>query len=242
MTDEVTTAEQIDTDDPRVISYLTLRKAIGTVGFALPFVLVIGNVLFLLVRGEVLRIGDSISGYYYTVMGGVLVGSLCAIGVFLLSYRGYDDPAWREIRYARGLEDLVSSAAGIGAIGVALFPTPKGSDPTTLEEFLGPDRLGLVHVGSAALFFIALAYISIKLFTGRDLATYEPISGARKRLNNRIYKVCGWTILISIAAIAAVWLLPDDSPIRQWHPVLWLEWLAILAFSTSWFTKGLERS
>jgi hypothetical protein len=239
MTDEVTTAEEIDRDDSRVISYLTLRKAIGGIGFALPFMLVIGNVLFLLVRGEVPGLGDSISGYYYTVMGGVLVGSLCAIGVFLLSYRGYDDPAWPNIR---GPEDLVSSAAGIGAIGVALFPTPKGSDPTTLEDFLGPDRLGLIHVGSAALFFIALAYISIKLFTGCDLATHDPISDTKKGRYNLIYKACGYGILVFIAAIAAVWLLPDDFPIRQWHPVLWLEWLAILAFSTSWFIKGLERT
>lgn len=239
MTEQGATAGQVDTEDPRVISYLTLRKAIGVVGLALPFVLVIVNAVILLVRGEVPGIGDSISGYYYTVMGGVLVGSLCAIGVFLLSYRGYDDPDWPNVR---GPEDLVSSAAGIGAIGVALFPTPKGSDPTTLEEFLGADRLGLVHVGSAALFFIALAYISIRLFPGRDFATPDPISGPKKERNNRIYKWCGWLIIISIAAIAALWPFPDDFFIKQWHPVLWLEWLAILAFSTSWFVKGFERS
>jgi hypothetical protein len=239
MTDQVTSAQQIDTDDSRVISYRTLRKAIGIVGFALPLVLVIGNVVFLILRGEVPALGDSISGYYYTVMGGVLVGSLCAIGVFLLSYRGYDDPAWPNVR---GPEDLVSSAAGIGAIGVALFPTPKGSDPTTLEEFLGADRLGLLHVGSAALFFIALAYILIKLFTGRDRAKNASTTEAKKERNNRIYKVCGWAILIFIAAIAALWFLPSESPIRQWHLVLWFEWGAILAFSVSWFMKGLERT
>jgi hypothetical protein len=241
MTEHVNAAERIDTDDSRVISYLTLRKAVGVVGFALPFVLVFVNILFLLVRGEVPGIGDSISGYYYTVMGGVLVGSLCALGVFLLSYRGYDDPNWNR-PLSRGLEDLVSSAAGAGAIGVALFPTPKGSDPTTLEDFLGPDRLGLIHVGSAALFFIAVSYISIRLFTNRDTGTADRMTQETKDRFNSVYKWCGWLIIISIAAIAAVWLLPNDSPIRQWHPVLWLEWLAILAFSISWFTKGLERS
>jgi hypothetical protein len=239
MTEQGPIAKRTDTEDTRVISYLTLRKAIGVVGFALPLVLVIGNVVFLLLRGEVPALGDSISGYYYTVMGGVLVGSLCAIGVFLLSYRGYDDPAWPNVR---GPEDLVSSAAGIGAIGVALFPTPKGSDPTTLEEFFGSDLLGLLHVVFAALFFIALAYISIFLFTGRDRAKNASTTEAKKERNNRIYKACGWAILISIAAIAALWLVPNNHPIRQLHLVLIFEWFAILAFSVSWFIKGRERT
>jgi hypothetical protein len=236
MTEQVTTAEQVTKDDSRVISYLTLRKAIGIIGFLLPIVLIIGKWLW-----QSPGFLDSISGYYYTVMGDVLVGSLCAIGVFLLSYRGYDNPDWH-LPLVKGPEDLVSNAAGIGAIGVALFPTPNGSDPTTLEEFFGADRLGLLHVGFAALFFISISYISIRLFTKRDLATKDPIAEPKKRRNNRIYKACGWAILACIALIAAVWLLPNNSPIRQAHPVLWLEWGAILAFSISWFTKGLERS
>jgi hypothetical protein len=74
-------------NDPRVRSYLTLRKAIGIVGFALPIVIMIGKMIL---QGP--GIQHSVSGYYYTVMRDVLVGSLCAIGVFLWSYRGYDDP------------------------------------------------------------------------------------------------------------------------------------------------------
>jgi len=234
---------QVTKKDPRVVTYHTLRKAIGIVGLALPFVLVIGNVLFLLLQGEVPSMGHSISGYYYTVMGGVLVGSLCAIGVFLFSYIGYDNPDWllspeRVPNWLRGFarvtDNRASNIAGACAIGVALFPTPRGSDPTTLEEFLGPDILGLLHVGFAAVFFISLAYISLRLFT-----KYDPEKGPPR--GNRVYKACGYTILASIAAIFAVWFVPSSHPFKQLHPVLWLETLAIWAFSISWFTKGLKR-
>src|SRR5919199_3499875 len=117
-------------EDPRLISYYMLRNAIGTIGILLPFVLVFGNMLF-----EGLVIQDSISSYYYTRMRDVLVGSLCATGVFLFSYKGYDDPnrAWRRLPF-KGTDDLASTIAGISAVGVALFPTQSG--PTALDEFV----------------------------------------------------------------------------------------------------------
>ena len=77
--------QQSGSQDLLVLSYLELRKAVGIIGFALPFVLAFGKDLL---QGP--GIEGSISGYYYTDMRNVLVGSLCAIGVFLLSCRGYD--------------------------------------------------------------------------------------------------------------------------------------------------------
>lgn len=71
--------------DPRLVSYLTLRKAIGLLGLLLPLILAVGERL-IFSRG----LRESVSGYYYTGMRGVLVGGLCAIGAFLLAYRGYD--------------------------------------------------------------------------------------------------------------------------------------------------------
>jgi hypothetical protein len=117
-------------DDSRVISYLTLRKAIGIIGLLLPIVLIVGKILYFQDPG----IQDSISGYYYTDMRDVLVGSLCPIGVFLLSYKGYDAPGGPRRRrlLGRSTDFLASSVAGIGAIGVALFPTQNNS--ATLEQ------------------------------------------------------------------------------------------------------------
>src|SRR5664279_4207021 len=104
-------SQQSDIEGSLVRSYLTLRKAVGIIGMSLPFVLVFGKWLF-----ESPGIQNSISAYYYTGMRNVLVGSLCAIGVFLFSYRGYktDGPA--------------GILASVFSIGVALFPTaPEGS-------------------------------------------------------------------------------------------------------------------
>jgi hypothetical protein len=207
-------------DRPHLLSYMTLRKAIGGIGIALPIVLIIGDWLL---PGEFPTIYDSISYYYHTVMRDVLVGSLCAAGVFLVTYKGYPESK----------DNLVSNLAGAGAIGVALFPTPGGSDPTTLQEFFGEDILGLFHVVGAATFFVSLGYMSIWLFTrtGGGLT-------ARKRQRNRIYRSCGWTILVCIALIASLWFIPTNSSIKQLHPVLVLEAVAIWAFGISWLTKG----
>lgn len=68
-----------------VISYLVLRKAIGYLGIALPFILVFGNMLL-----NKPGIQSSISSYYYTPMRDVFVGTMCAIAVFMMSYKGYE--------------------------------------------------------------------------------------------------------------------------------------------------------
>ena len=85
-----------------------LRLGVGVIAGALPFVVLFGNMLF---AHSAIWLG-SISGSYYTQMRGVFVGSLCAIGVFLIAYR-YDK--W---------DDIWSTVAGGLAIVVALFPTP----------------------------------------------------------------------------------------------------------------------
>lgn len=74
-----------NTQSSLVLSYLDLRKAIGILGIALPFVLVVGKFLF---DGPGTQ--PSISDYYYASMRDVFVGIRCAIGVFLMSYRGYE--------------------------------------------------------------------------------------------------------------------------------------------------------
>jgi hypothetical protein len=91
----------------------TLRRGIGVVALALPVVLTVGNIL--LARRFTLL--GSISGSYYTAMRDVFVGSMCAIGVFLICYR-----------YEKR-DDRLSTLAGVLAIAVALFRTTSG-DPT----------------------------------------------------------------------------------------------------------------
>ncbi len=194
--------------DSLVHSYLFLRRAIGFVGVGLPVVLVVG---VLVTRGEFL---DSISGYYYSPMRDVLTGALCAVGAFLLSYRGYDR-----------LDNATATAAGIAAVGVALFPTtPRGGHSATQGV------VGVVHLAFAAVFFLALAYFCLVLFTKSDKA--RPTT--RKLQRNRVYVVSGWVILLCLALIVVVNFLPHT----DLHLALWLESAAILAFGFAWLTKG----
>ncbi len=215
------------------MSYLGLRTAVGCIGMALPFVLPIGK---LLIDGPGLQ--GSISAYYYTSMGNVLVGSMCAIGVFLLSYR-----------YKKW--DIIACVlAGIFAIGVALFPTAPKEAATTLT--------GTVHNVSAGLLFVTLACMSIFLFTkthpDQTVKPHKPMEylslfvvtrtrpgvplNPRKKRRNIIYRVCGYTIFACIIFIGIMQIKSINDQVQQYNPVFWLEAIAVFAFGFSWLTKG----
>lgn len=203
--------QQSSPQDPLVISYLGLRKAVGIIGFALPFVLAFGKMLL---QGP--GIQDSISGYYYTDMRNIFVGSLCAIGVFLMSCRGYDRN-----------DEIAGYLACVFAIGVALFPTtPYG---------VATSRIGTLHLTFAALFFLTLAYFSLALFTK---TAPEQSPTPRKLQRNTVYRVCGYTILACILLIAVVRLSPLKILVERLTPAFWLESIAVVAFGVSWLTKG----
>lgn len=206
-----------------VISYLGLRKAIGILGVALPFALALGNILLRAlgiqssVHGPVIE--DSISSYYYTDLRNIFVGSMCAIGVFLISYRGYDRRDARAGRFAF-----------ICAIGVALFPTSPLPVATPNQTLIGG-----VHLTFAALLFLTLSYFSLKLFTKTD--PNKPPT-RQKQQRNVVYRVSGYIMLACIALIVVAALPPIKAMVEQLAPRFWLEAIAIVAFGISWLTKG----
>ena len=197
-----------------VHSYLTLRKAVGIIGCALPFVLAFGKCLL---QGP--GIQSSISCYYYTDMRNVFVGSLCAIGVFLMSCRGYDRR-----------DEIAGYIACIFAIGVALFPTTPSIGATSRDHLIGT-----VHLSFAALLFLTLAYFSIVLFTETD-PHKKPTH--QKLQRNAVYRICGYTILACIFFVVAVKLPPVRAFVEPLTPVFWLESVAIVAFGVAWLIKG----
>jgi hypothetical protein len=195
-----------------VLSYRALRVLIGVIGILLPFVLLLGKRAL-----DGPGIQGTISDYYYTSLRDYFVGSLCAIGVFLTSYRGP-----QRIDQACG---LVAAAC---AIGVALFPT-------TPESASSWERMvGMLHLACAVSLFLAFAFFSLVLFR-RTAANAAP--AGRKLRRNRVYAACGWTILGCIALALAVHLFAPP-PLRALDPVFWLESVAIVAFAFSWLTKG----
>lgn len=101
------TSNQQNPDPSLLIHYLTLRKSVGFLGISLPLILIFG--IRFLTRCNVLP--DSISDYYYTKMGHYMTGTLCAVSLFLFSYKGYEK---KDLWAGRG--------ASVFALGVAFFP------------------------------------------------------------------------------------------------------------------------
>lgn len=205
-----------DSSKRLVFSYLEHRKTIGILGIGLPFVVSLGAMI-LFQTG----IQSSISSYYHTPMRDVFVGTLFAIGFFLLSYRGYERT-----------DDIAGDLAFVFAIGMALFPTAPDGAVSDAARIVGN-----VHVVFAALFFSTLIYFSLFLFTKTD-EKKKPTE--RKLMRNEVYQACGYTMAISLLLIAVYYRLPAEwaSLLVQYKPVFWLESLAILAFGASWFTKS----
>ncbi len=201
-----------------LISFLHTRRALGIVAMALPIVLLLGNLLF----GSG-GIQSSISAYYYTGMRNIFVGALCALAVFLLSYKGYErDYRWTYI-------------AGFFVLLVALFPTTPVLSPTPQDRLIGS-----LHLVFAAISFSALAGICFWVFTKTDLSKEElnDDSHKGKRMRNRVYRACGWVIVACILLIAIVNLLLDGTPVMRIKPVFFLEFFALLAFGFSWILKS----
>ena len=183
---------------------------------ALPFVLLVGAWIIFQTGMQ-----GSISGYYYTGMRNVFVGALWAIGLSLLSYKGYER-----------VDDIAGNVACVAAVGIALFPTTPQANPSVEASWIGR-----VHFFFGALFFLTLIYFSLRLFTKTDPAK-TPTPG--KLLRNKIYRGCGYSMALCLLLIAIYLVLPKQAQsfFESINPVFLLETIAVLAFGISWLAKG----
>jgi uncharacterized membrane protein YiaA len=151
--------------------------------------------------------------------------------MFLISYKGYNL-----------VDNIVSSVAGFAAVFITFFPTNmlKKVPVTILNDgcllFALPEN-GLrnsVHYVSSGIFFFALAYMSIFLFTkSRGEKTKE------KTIRNKVFRTCGVIIICSIVLIALYGFFGNiNDRLSGLKPVFWLEWLALCAFGISWLVKA----
>jgi len=201
-----------------VVSYLGIRRAIGAVGLVLPILL--GPVGWLLFD---IDIQDNMSSYYHTPLRDIFVGAMCAIGIFLFCYRGYD---W--------IEGWTANVGCVSALGVALCPLDPNSDPLYQTSIVG-----YIHTLSGGAFFLTLAFYSLYHFPSRQQEKHEVAPHEAQR--NFVYRTSGIVILLSMAAMGGYLFLlpvPWQREFNRFNFLFWMEWIAVWAFAGAWLTKG----
>jgi hypothetical protein len=206
-----------------VRSYLLMRVFVGALGVALPFLLVLfDKVAF---DGPFLR--GSLSAYYYTGSRELFVGALCAIAIFLVTYKVAE----------RNLDNTLSLAAGAGVLLVALFPTGLSegvTDTTPLQDLLGERLVEVVHFTAAAIFIVSLGVITY--YFGVREGNRDPQPGKRSpQFWQRYHWACAATI-----GLALLWIVVTMAVDWPNKALLIGEVASVWAFAASWLMKGLE--
>jgi hypothetical protein len=212
-------------EDNDVFTYRRIRQAIGWLGIALPIVLV----CFSFIDFFKTDLQPSISHYYYTNLRELFTGTLSAVGLFLIRYKGHVNPS-----FFRN-DSLLTNLAGIMAFGAVLVPTAPETEVDTdklytLIPYPG-EWLSWVHYGFATALFLIFANLAINVFTiGQAQNKDIPVSAVNE---NKIYRICGYSILVFMALV----------PISDYfdlfpYSTLVFEALALFVFGFAWLIKG----
>jgi hypothetical protein len=198
--------------DQDVKTVRRLRFGIGAIGLLLPVVLPLGNWVFVQLGNHTQIMPKSMSNSYYTSTRNIFVGSLCALGVFLIGYR------------AKASQDVWTTIIGLFAIGVALFPTaPIGYRST----------IGYMHLGFAAGLLSGLAVFCI--------TSFHRETNAARETTNYTYLGAGVAILVFllVAVIADVTHWGEKWTLT---PLYVCEALSVWAFGAAWLAAAIELS
>ncbi len=236
-------ADLRNTDDPRVLyfrSYLAMRLVIGGLGVLLPIMLWIAEGPLL--KGD-WRIRDSLSAYYHSGARDIFVGVLCAVGLLLVTYMAGK---------LRSLDFVLSTVAGIAALGVAMFPTNRPyvqgdsvgcgliSDPvphgcTRLQQVFGEETVANAHLWFAGVFIVSLAAVCfVFAYRERDHRT----TSGHGPLHIWFHVASGVIILAAVAWVLLGVNIPvGDSNLTSLYIG---ELVSVLAFGSSWFLKGVD--
>ena len=202
-----------------VLSYLSMRRMVGLLGIALPFIVILGSYS----HGKIVILG-SISAYYYTNVRDFFVGLLCGVSLFLISYDGYER-----------IDSVITKLSGFFALGIVAFPTSMFSGRVIrVGIFRTPDDISqYLHLGFSILFLTLLAFNSIFLFT-----RHGGSPSREKRIRNVIYVVSGFVMLWSVIFMIIYIAFLTQTFITDLHPILLLESIALISFGVSWLVKG----
>lgn len=238
-------------NENRVMSYHKIRLAVGFIGMLLPFSLwmlntilnesgILHNTFWICFKNgyePAENLKDSISHFYYSTVGELFTGALCAVALFLFTYKGYDKPSYGKYHYVPG-DNFMCNFAGAMALLVVIFPTSSETDITdNFRTFVSSENAGYVHYVAAALFFFTLSMISFVNFR----RTKKP-EDFGKNISHPIFKSCAVIMLLCLFALVVVYILEklsvDVSWAETYNLTFWLETVMLLAFGISWIIKG----
>lgn len=210
-------------------TYFALRTAAGLIALLLPLVLVGWGLAHDVKWGDM----NSLSRFYWlsliapldanALLRSWFVGSLIAVGVCLVIYRGYGN-----------LENWLLNFAGFAAVLVALnpmqWPPLHASDPVPFAP-LHADAFR-VHPIAAITFFLLIA--ATIWFCARD--TLVAVSNPTVRaLWSWIYRVFAMAMVV---VPLVTFVLVEKDP----HRTISIEWAGVWVFSAYWFFKTYELS
>ncbi|HEX7242885.1 MAG TPA: hypothetical protein VF263_21540 [Longimicrobiaceae bacterium] len=189
-------------------TYYGLRVGLAAIGVAFPLVLLFTGGFLHHVWGV-----PSISAYYlqpsrfpFFTTRDFFVGGLFAVGACLYLYKGFSTR-----------ENVALNLAGVFAALVALLPT----------------GFSALHGPAAVLFFLCIAYVSLRC--SRD--TLHLLPPAKQARYARLYL---WTGVAMVAFPLTALLLSYTSEDLGRTRVFWVEAFAVWAFAAYWITKTFE--
>jgi len=169
--------------------------------------------------GKGWEMAASISEYYYfsDLTRNLFVGVLCAMGLLMSAYRGWN----KNSRWDR----TIAVASWVSAWGIALAPCNSG--------------YSWLHFTAAGILFGLMAAMLWWRFTEATGDADEANHCRWKRLRNRVYRCCAIAIVIAILIKAASLIryvgMDTHTPANL---TFWIEVLGLTAFSFGWLTKS----
>jgi MFS family permease len=204
-------------------SWLLIRLLVGVLGLALPAALLLGD-KYVLAGSPGAR--GSMSAYYHSGMRDVFVGTLCIIGMFLITY----------MIFHYNWENVFTIGAGAAAVVVALFPTFRDRPDqvlTPLQQKLGEPTVAHVHAGAALAYIGLLALVSAACFGRRELREHHRPGRAALHL------ACGGLMVVTLLLLGVAKLAGIES-VAGFTPLLLGELACTVLFGLSWLVKGSD--
>ncbi len=236
------------------------RLLVGIIGFILPVSVILYTDIKL----------GSISAYYHSKAGWLFTWQLILLGTLLILYKGFHKKYHttqednNDENYAKVYDSIITNFAGVGAYGLAAFPTkidsnqldetyhePLRSYYNWLTTFMSPDMIRTLH----QIFTGLLMVLMILLFIFEFSLTSKKLADKKRKLNRlgnklknlfnknsynskifaEIYRLVFYS-LCSMLIIAGFVIMIPGLPVNR--PTYWLEFFGLIGLGGAWLFKA----